>query len=421
MYPVSDEFKQKVRQSHRATVRVEVWQGDRSLVVLEPIAGSIEIDYRRATRRTCSLQVAAPEPTLAVAEIPGTSTYFDLTVLYTTYANMASSVATYAQLPPAGEYTTVEVDSGIVPDDASSWLMPYGNEIRVWRGVELDDGTVEEVPLGVFVITNVEVTESPGGAKVQVTGVDRSIKISRARWTEPYRVAAGATETAIGAILLDRWLDVETSFSATNTTVTRAFLGSDSSNDPWKDALKFAEAIGYDLFFDGDGVAVLNPVRDYETASPDAVYLEDDEAVVLEVRRAINADETYNGVIATGEGTVGTGVYRGEAWDDDPDSPTYRYGAFGLVPRFYSSPLIESDDQAQSAAEAILSRSKGLTEQIDWRQITDPSLDVADVVAIVNTVTKVNKTLVIDRLTIPLDPTAPMSAVARAVSVGVAA
>jgi hypothetical protein len=91
------------------------------------------------------------------------------------------------------------------------------------------------------------------------------------------------------------------------------------------------------------------------------------------------------------------------------------------VPRFYSSPLLGSNNQAQGAAEFILAKGKGLTEQINWTQITDPSLDVGDVVVVVNANTKVNRTLILDRLSIPLNPVQPMSAVARAIRFGVTA
>lgn len=421
MYPVSEDFKSQVRTSHTATIRAEVWQGDQRLTTLEAVEGQVDIDARRSVRRTCSLKVADPGPTSALEEIPGTSTYEDIALLYIDYPTMLSSVASYSVLAPAGEYRTVLVPSPIVPADAYGFLTPYGNEIRLWRGVVLPDGTVEEVPLGVFVIVNVEVTDGASGSSVSVTGADRSLRISRARWTEPYSISSTPTETAIDDLLLDRWIDVQTSFTETGTTVVRATVGTEANADPWQDALRIAEAAGFDLYFDGDGIAVLEPAREYETATPDAVYLQDDEAMVLTLTRSLNAEQTYNGVIATGEGTELADVYRGEAWDEDPDSPTYRYGAFGQVPRFYSSSLLGSDDQAQAAAEAILARGKGLTEQINWTQIVDPSLDAGDVVVVVNENTKVNRTLILDRLTIPLDPARPMAAVARAIRFGVTA
>jgi hypothetical protein len=447
VYPVSTAFKEAIRQSHRSVVRAEVWRGDTRLLELEPLDGSVEVDARRGVRRTCSLTVAAPDPVLVLDRQAGT--YAELNIAYATYTDLAA-VGTYGTLAAPLNDGSVLVDSGIVPDTALSVLAPFGNELRLWRGVELsrrveDDysdlaavGTytdlaaeydsyaamgggftieqVEElVPLGVFVITKVDVTVDGAGAKVAVQGSDRSLRFSRARWTEPYTAAAGNAGDAIQDVLEDRWQDVTVDFTATDKTINRAVFGLETDNNPWKDATDLATAAGMELFFDGEGVARLIPVRNYENATPDAVYLENEEAMVLTLSRQLSVDKTYNGVIANGEGSGASATFRGEAWDEDPDSPTYRYGPFGEVPRFYSSPLLTSDDMAQAAAESILAKALGAEEAVDWTQIVDPSLDVGDVVQVVNADTKVDRLMVLDRLTIPLAPTATMSAVARTV------
>lgn len=364
MYGVSAAFKTKVRGPHQITVRAEIWSGSTLLRTIEPLSGSVEIDSRRAIRRTCSLTLAGDDATL-------------------------------------------------IPLASNATLTPYGNEIKLWRGVVLDDGTTEEVPLGVFLLTNVNIGQRSDGTTISLSGSDRSLRVQRARWTAPYQIRATNLTTALSALLLDRWPDISTSLGATSFTVTAATLGLDNNNDPWKDAQELAKAAGYELYFDGNGTAVIVPIPDYSDTSSQATYTEDQDAVLLEISRTISADETYNGVIVTGEGTQSASVFRGEAWDNDVTSPTYRYGPFGQVPRFYSSPLITSNDQAATAAAAILSKSKGTVEQIRWSQICDPSLEGGDVVTVVNSGTGVSNVLVIDRLTIPLAADAAMSAVAR--------
>jgi hypothetical protein len=450
MYPTSAAFKQAVRSSHVAVIKAEVWDGATKVLTLEPIDGQVEIDARRSVRRTCQVTVAAPNPTLEL-DRPG-STYRALAVEYATYAALAASAATYGGLGFIDDAVTVEVDAGIVPSSAYSALAPYGNEIRLWRGIRVErevsdsyadlagayatyqaladatgtygelaqvitEATVDElVPLGVFLITDVDVTSEAGGTQVTVVGSDRSLRISRARWTEPYQVTSGTvTETAIQGLLEDRWDDVEVDFTATGDTVNRAAFGLETDNDPWKDALKLAQSAGSDLYFDGDGIARLTPVQDYDEATPDAVYLENEEAMVLGLSRRLTSERTYNGVIAQGEGSESSATYRGEAWDEDPDSSTYRYGKFGEVPMFYSSPLLTSDEMARKAAESILAKKKGVVETVEWSQIVDPSLDVGDVVQVVNADAKVDRLMVLDRLTIPLQPGGTMSAVARTI------
>lgn len=365
MYGVSDAFKTAVRGSHTAGVRCEVWSQSDFLQTLYPLDGSVDVDSRRAIRRTLTLTLAADDATL-------------------------------------------------VPDYSGSILAPYGNEIKVWRSVN-----GEEVPLGVFLITSVEVSTSAGGTTLTVNASDRALRIQRARWTEPFAIRSQSTENAISKILKDRWAAVTYNSATTGYTVTKSTFGLDLGGDPWADALKIADAAGYDLFFDVSGAATLASVRSYASTAPVATYIEDDEAMIVDLRRSLSSDETYNGVIVTGEGSGVTPV-RAEAWDEEPDSPTYRYGAFGEVPTFYSSPMIESATQAQAAADRRLSKVTGLVEGLQWTQVCDPSLDVTDLVAVYNAATKVERVLLLDRLTIPLRPDAPMGAIARTIRTGLA-
>lgn len=452
MYPVSAEFKAQVRQSHQAIIKAEVWTGDSRILTLEPLDGVVDVDARRGVRRTCSLTVAAPDPTIELERQP--DTYADLAAAYATYTALAGAAASYGQLI-SGELTETEVDAGIVPDTPFSALAPFGNEIRLWRGIRVrrqvaDDTTYGElaasyasyaamaaavanyaalnvattleeevdeyVPLGVFLITSVDVNTSGGGTTVTVNGSDRSLRVARARWTQPYTVDSGTNvETAVGDLLADRWTNVETDFSSTDETLNRAVFGLETENDPWKDARKLAQAGGLDVYFDPDGIARLEPIEDYETATPEETYLEDDEAMVLDLSRSLTNEGTYNGVIATGEGSEASATYRAEVWDDDPESPTYRYGPFGEVPLFFSSPLLTSDEQATKAAATILAKKKGTQEAVSWTQVVDPSLDVGDVIRVVNASTKVDRLMVLDRISIPLAPAAAMTAVARTI------
>ena len=452
MYAVSAEFKEQVRRSHQSLVRAEVWTGDSKILTLEPLDGSVDVDARRGVRRTCSLIVAAPDPTVELERQPGS--YADLAAAYANYTALAAAAATYGQLV-SGELTEVEVDAGIVPSSPFSAIAPFGNELRLWRGIRvrraLTDSTtygelaaayatyaslsasvasygalnasttieVEEdeyVPLGVFLITNVEIGTQGGGTTVTINGSDRSLRVARARWTQPYTVDSGTNvATGITELLADRWTDVETAFSDTAETLNRAVFGLETENDPWKDARKLAAAAGLELYFDPDGIARLDPVQDYETATPDLAYLEDEEAMVLDLARSLTNETTYNGVIATGEGSEASATFRAEVWDDDPESPTYRYGPFGEVPTFFSSPLLTSDEQAAKAATTILANKRGTQEAVSWSQIVDPSLDVGDVIRVVNAATKVDRLMVLDRLSIPLSPAAAMSATARTV------
>lgn len=279
----------------------------------------------------------------------------------------------------------------------------------------------EEVPLGVFVMTEVNVSDGANGATMEIVGVDRSIRVAKSQWVDPYPISASTNlGTAISLLLSDRWSEVETDFQDTSQTVPAVVLGlqsGGSGQDPWQDALKLATAGGFDLFFDGDGIAVLVPTPDPSEQSPVEVYEENEEAMVLDVSRRINTDQTFNGVVVSGEGTNVATPVRVVLFDEDPASPTYRYGSFGERPTFLSSPVVTTEAEGLRVATAQLAKVKGAEENVEWNQITDPSLDAGDVIQISNTGTRLDKIVVLDKITIPLAPTGTMKATARTVRV----
>lgn len=457
MFPVSTEFKRAVRRGHSATIRAEVWRGEVFLRTLRPTDGSVDIDSRRAQRRTCTLTVPAAKPSFDLEAV--WNTYLSIKTTaggpFATYADLNASAATYGDLQEITGYDEVSVDDGLIPTSPFSDVTPFGNEVRIWRGIVVDapqyptyaslrtladytalnatadtygelaqstgtEQVTEEVPLGVFVMTEVDVEDSDDGATMTIVGVDRSKKIADALWVDPVSVPSATVPDAISSVLTDRWFGVETDFPTLAQTVPATVLGlkdTGSGKDPWSDAQKFAEAAARDLYFDGTGVAVLPPVVDPTTATPVETYIENAEAMLLSAKRGLSSDTTRNGIVMTGEGTNVDPPVRGVVFDEDPASPTYRYGPFGERPDFISSPLVLTEADAITAAAAELSKRKGAEEAVEWTQICDPSLDAGDVIKIRNTGTRLDKVVVLDRVSIPLNVSAPMTGVARTVRV----
>ena len=412
MYPVSAAFKRAVRQSHRATLRAEVWQGNVKRLNIEPIDGNIDIDSRRAVRRTCSFTVTSQSPTTIFEDV--FNLYSDLQAEFTDYQQLLDAFPSYEQTRVIVDRVEVVVDRGIVPRTAGDALTPFGNEVHLWRGVVVD-GEVEEVPLGVFVITDVDIVDD-GGVKITVRGSDRSIKIARNRWTESFAIADNTNIiTALETMILNRYPEVYINPVDVSASVNAAVFGLDRQNDAWRDIQTLATAQGLEVFFDNIGNVTIRAVPDYEYATPIEAFVEGEDAVILTLDRRLTVDKTFNGAIVTAEGSNIPTPFRVEVWDEDPASPTYRYGFFGQVPQFYSSPAITTVADATQAAVALLNNSKGASENVTWSQIVDPSLDVGDVVQVQNSKTRLNRYMVIDRLTVPFKASENMAAAARTV------
>ena len=368
MYPVSASFKETILKSHVTKTKVEIYdmKNDSIISTASPISGEVTIDNRRSVRRECTLEF-------------------------------------------------IDKDGTLVPqNNISSILLPYNREVKIYRGVVFADGTEELVPLGVFVITSVDISDTTQGIKITIKGSDRSLLLTRAKFTnhEFYIEDGTAKETAIANMLKYRYPKVKTIFPATGQVTTLLYPTLDQSSDPWREALKIAESASMDLYFDENGTARMRPIPDPDLGTPVATYTDGADSILLQINRSLSIDESYNGVIFTGEGTnLSIGVI-GEAFDDNPASPTYRK-TYGEVVKFMSSPTVLTVAEATEAAKAELKKVLGSTEKITWDQIVNPAHDVYDLVKVTRSPIGVDKVLTLDAISIPLAASGTMNAIGR--------
>lgn len=370
MYPSSAALKTAILTDHVVISKAEVWASDQKLQEINISEGTVQVDARSAVRRTC-----------------------DITLI------------------------TDRESTNLVPDNDFDLLTPFGNELRLYRGVQYSDGTEEYVPLGVFVIIEVAINDTNDGVKIQLKGEDRSIRVARAKFTEPYQMVAGTLESSLTALLKNRYPDIETAFPTTNVSITNIVLGTEQDNDPWKDAVEIAELVGFDLYFDQNGVARMNQFPTLDGSVVVATFIEGSGTTVTSLNRTISTKSTFNGVIYTIEGTEVTTPIRVEVWDEDPASPTYRFGIFGEVPVFIETSLVATETEAVRAAISLLNIYVGSQEVINWESLVDPTLDAQDVVYVKSNGSKVDRLVIIDSIDIPLTPQGSMSANARTVRV----
>lgn len=370
MYPTSANFKTAVVTDHIVIAKAEVWSSDRKLIDLDFDKGKVNVSTSNSVRRTCEINV-----------------------------------------------TTDRTSTNLVPDDGFDYIAPFGNQLRLYRGIQFTDGTEEYIPLGVFVINEVSVQDTNEGVSITIRGEDKSIICSRNKWTSTYQMVNGTLEASLTALLQNRFPDIEINFPTTNVTVNQVILGADSSVDPWKDAVFIAQLVGFDLFFDVNGVCVMKQFPTLDAATVVATYKEGNGTTITSLNRNISTKETYNGVIYTIEGSQVTTPIRIEVWDEDTTSPTYRFGVFGSVPTFVTTNLLSTSAEAIKAATLLLNTVIGQQEEITFDSIVDPSLDVNDVVYVKSVGSKVDRTVIIDSIDIPLTYTDSMKVDTRVVRV----
>jgi hypothetical protein len=135
--------------------------------------------------------------------------------------------------------------------------------------------------------------------------------------------------------------------------------------------------------------------------------------VLIKPSRRLTRDGVYNAVVASGEGTDTAAPVRALAVDASPESPTYFYGRFGPVPRFFTSPFLATFSQAQGAASAMLLRNLGLPYNVDLSAVPNPALEPFDPVRTRFSDRDAEETHVLETLTVPLVPGAALTATTR--------
>lgn len=298
-------------------------------------------------------------------------------------------------------------------------LTPYGAEVFVTRGVELGNGSVQRAPLGYYRLTGVDQDEAPTG-DITCAGLDRMGGIIEARFGQPVQYAASAT---YGAVVLDVVDDVYPGVTiewddTTNTqAIGRAVTGEE---DRYRFLLDLIQSTGKVMFFDYRGILVIKDPPDATVPTWDVSAGKD--GVLVSLSRSLTRDGIYNAVVASGEALDDTAPPFGAAYDLDPTSPTYWFGPFGKVPRFYSSPLLTTAAQCTAAAESLLMQSTGLPYVVDFSQVPNPALEPfdpvrvtypVDLTAIPHTRSEVH---VLAQITIPLTAAGVMTAATRKVT-----
>ncbi len=289
-------------------------------------------------------------------------------------------------------------------------LVPCGNEFYVERGVQYSDDRVEYVGLGYYRIDTVEQETAPAGA-IRITGSDRMAGIVDARLLAPVQFLTGATLGFIVATLVHEvYPDATIEWDdATDTDVITRSMICDEDRYRFIDDLITARAKIWS--WDHRGVLVIESPPD--PRDPVWEVMAGPGGVLVALSRTRTRIGAYNAVVALGEAADTADPVRGVAIDNNVNSPTYFYGRFGPVPRYFSSPFLGDPGQAAAAADSILRRQLGLPYSLTWEAVVNPALVPWDPVDVRASTGEGSETHVLSRITIPLVPDAAMTAETR--------
>ena len=409
MYAISQKMKDTLKVSHRPMTVVKVLSISGKTYTIPVSGGTVTIDRKSTeSRRTMSFTVETDSFTQS-----------DGTVV------------------------------NLVPQQADDPLNIYGNHAYIYRGVlwnssgidpKLEtcnapipksllvpaNGAYELVPLGVFRITSVNISEQDSGAvSITVEGSDLSSNIAKNSWitpvtvwktaytppvtkkgttVQPQKYVANTVKEAITKLIYDRWPDHSGIFGTLSSddfnfsgvldtqlahpvVMGSGNISTSGSNSPWADIMSLAAGMGAELFLDNDGKFTLRKVADPNGVAPVWDILDGDSngqgGLLLSSTRHLSADNIRNYVIATGENTSTKTPLKAIAADSDPTSPTYYKGTFGKVVGYEAGrKKLTTQAEVQNAADTYLNYFIGGDESVSLTSVVNPALDVGDVIRV---------------------------------------
>lgn len=297
--------------------------------------------------------------------------------------------------------TFVDADGVLTPSSARDLLAPKGTELRMSRGLWIDEiNDYEWVPLGVFGIVEPQVRTHSDGTVLTVKGFDRVDAVRKRRFVDPWVVVAGtAVETAISSIVTSR---LTVNVKTTPTGYTTPDVVFDRLSDPWAAVTSLAEAAGVIAYFDPLGTLIVEPQKDVDTGVSYTIGSE--IATLMNVSRTMNADDTYSGVIVRAENaTIGSIV--SQLWDTNVNSPTYYLGPFGKRPFGFWTNAIITQAQADAKAAQLFPLHVNMSQEVEIYTVGTIAHDILDSVQIVDPRSKTNGFYTVISATIPLRAT----------------
>ncbi|GAB3372580.1 DUF5047 domain-containing protein [Amycolatopsis echigonensis] len=293
------------------------------------------------------------------------------------------------------------------PGDPFAAGTPYGQEIYVERGIEYGTGTREWVGLGYFRIDRVKQAQAPDGP-IEIGASDRMAQVKDTRNVSPQVFSAGGSVGACIDTVVQQALPAAVTdygdWDAYGAKLAAAHVMGDDRLPFLKDLLA---AYGMHAYFDYRGVYTVRPVPDVTTSAPVWTVNAGRNGVLVSQQREISRDSVYNVVVARGEPVGELPPVQGIAYDNNPASPTYALGPFGVVPTYYSSSFMTTVAQCEGAARAQLAKATGLPYSVSLGSVPNPALEGWDVVTVDNGRDQ-PETHVLDRITYGLTPDSSM-------------
>lgn len=272
---------------------------------------------------------------------------------------------------------TLSVPDWLYPWNNTDLLAPWGNEIRAYRGVRYGTGEVDEFQ--VFRGPIVDATPQGAGVVV-VNAADRAQDVVGSSFAAPTTANVGALIPVEFKRLVRTALPDATfgTFSAITGTVPA--LSYDYDRGSALDGL--AQVVGCYWYTLASGDFVMRSIPWSVPLSTGLTTLTNVGGSLISALPKRSRANVFNRVTVSNEPSTGATPTFATADDTDPTSPTYILGPYGV--KAIQVRITQATTQAgcRTAAQALLARSKALTQAWIMTCVPDGSLELGDPLAV---------------------------------------
>jgi hypothetical protein len=253
------------------------------------------------------------------------------------------------------------------------------HRFRVRRGYQ-SLGVAESIQHGIFRVDDIS-EEDTGTWTINGSGLESYIIDARFLQprTPPYGVSTiGQIRDLIQEVLPNAVVVAECS----RDKIVQATAPWDTERWDAIDAL--ARSIDAEVFADWRGYFVIRDIPSLSNSVPVFQFKTGPDGTLRTRTPKRTRDRVYNAVSVSGQSSdPNVPPVWGWAYDDDPTSPTYYYGDFGQVPRFYTSQFFTTSQQCTDYARRLLQESLAANRALSLTALPVTFLEVGDVIEVV--------------------------------------
>ena len=223
-----------------------------------------------------------------------------------------------------------------------------------------------DIPLGRFLITQWEV----GATDIRITGKSLFQHLEDDRLTSPTVPYSGGTLASELRRLVGGHMGVIVSDALTNRSCPSMSWGESRIDAIYE----IADAWPARLREGPDGVLYVLPPVPAITERPETTLTDGDAGTVIGVTRQGSRAGIFNRIVARGQEQDDAGQPRFQAIIDQTTGPLRTSGPYGIVTRFFSSPLITSKQAALNSATTMLATSVRQKTTVPVTHTPNPTL-----------------------------------------------